>query len=432
MLKNVNILPMDRNRVLRNYFVLAKDGFITKLGPMSKITQTTRNIKIINGRGGYLLPGLFDMHVHIDPNLKHQFYNLFLAHGITAVRDTGNSSQIFRMKYEIERGKILGPRLFVCGSIFEGDPPIWDKQFSKIVASAAEARSLVRYYKRKGADFIKVYSTLSPSVHKAIISEAHRLSLKVTGHIPYTMDIFGVVAHGQDGIEHMDHVGQDAFLFTFRNFYPRAQKLLHVPLDKKRFRKLVAVLRRKGVAVCPTLPLVLQSEVHTGFRTHTVPSPRLLLRYARWLPRYIREKSWNPDRWIRYRSHAAYDNRALFFRKQQKLLPMIQKRGVLLLAGSDTANPYVVPGISLHQELKLMVESGLTPFEALSAATRNAAKFLGVHSKIGTIDRGKTANLVLFHKNPLQRISNLRTIKGVILAGKYFPRKKLFQKVRVY
>lgn len=435
LIKNVNIAPMDKNRVLRNHFVLIENGIISKIAPMANLNfLTLSNADVVEGRGGYLLPGLFDMHVHIHPENKHQFYNLFLSYGVTAVRDAGNDVRtIFLMKREVARGKILGPELFICGSILEGNPPIWDKKYSRVVKSPSEARRFVRYFYSKGVDFIKIYSSLESSVHRAVISEAHRLGLKVTGHVPFSMDIFGALKNGQDGIEHIDHIGQESFRLVFRNFFFGAQKLLRTDLDRPRFSRLLKELRHRRAAICPTLPLVLCSELYnSSFRTRTIPSPKTLVQLSHWLPKRFREELWNPNKklFLRRRSKTFFTDRAVLFRAEQKLLPIIQKKRILILAGSDTANPFVVPGISLHQELKIMVESGLTPFEALATATRNAAQFLGVEKRLGTIASGKEANLVLFSKNPLSRISNLDTVRGVAVRGAFFTRKFLMKRIR--
>ncbi len=426
LIKNAAVIPMDRPRVLKGRFVLIEDGIVVQIGPMAKCpVYPSGSITTINAKDKFLIPGLFDMHTHLHLRLKNRFFALFLAHGVTAIREVGNKGNIFRLRDEVAKGHVLGPRIFAAGPILEGSPPLW-KNFSKVIDSRSDAKKFVRVLKKKKADFIKVYHTLDPVVWRIILREARQFKLKVIGHIPSSCDAFDAVAAGQNGIEHISYVGDGALVYRFRGV-----KLIGVEVDVKRLRVLIKKLSRAKTALCPTL-IVGEQMAKLDSYGKLVRMPE-----ARYLPKYYRAVLWNPahDKSYASISHIPefrFQNRRMINAVMKKMIPLLQKKGVLMLAGSDTANPFVIPGLSLLQELELLVQSGLTPFEALSAATRNAARWLGIEKHLGTIAEGKIADLVLLNKNPLAHISNVRVAAGVFIHGKYFDRRQLLQKVKIY
>jgi len=197
LIKNINVITMTDEQVIVKQDVLIEGKLIKKIVP-------TGSLKIIvddeiDGTDRYLMPGLFDMHAHVN---EERFLKLFLLNGITAVRDLGNEDNgIFKLKKDINSGRIIGPRLFVSGKILEGDPPFWEG--FNVIKSKAQAVNAVKELKAKGADQVKVYHTLSPELHKSIIDEAHKLGMKVTGHVPQEMNVLEALDAGQDGIEHL-------------------------------------------------------------------------------------------------------------------------------------------------------------------------------------------------------------------------------------
>ncbi|OGE96446.1 MAG: hypothetical protein A3B10_04620 [Candidatus Doudnabacteria bacterium RIFCSPLOWO2_01_FULL_44_21] len=426
LIKNVNIIPMPGPRILYGYDVTIEGARIKQILPSRKQEGKKFAGRVINGTGKFLIPGLFDMHVHL---YSRTFLPLFLQYGITAIRETGNyKKEIFSLRDKVNSGKLLGPRMYICGPILEGDPPFW-KGF-RIVRNKKEGRAAVRELQRQEVDFIKVYGTLKPKVYEAVLEEAHKRNLKVTGHLPESINVMKAIKMGQDGFEHMSsmcrHVSKIVSVNANLKSYPGWRKFVDVKIDKRKLEKLGSLLEQNNISLCPTLVVDRKMSQLADY-------PKLKQsKEARLLPKYYREIKWNPNHLksstnINGRPPLYWENFCLYYEKTRHILPFLWKRSNIL-AGSDTPNPFVIPGVSLLEELELLVDSGLKPYQTLEAATYNAALSLGVLPNLGTIEEGKIANLVLLEKNPLKNISNIRSIKGVILNGTYLSRKNLKKK----
>lgn len=332
------------------------------------------------------------------------------------------------MRDKVNSRKILGPRMYICGPILEGNPPFW-KGF-RIVRNKKEGRVAVRKLKRQRVDFIKVYGTLKPEVYKAILEEAHKQTLEVTGHLPKSISIVKAIGMGQGGLEHMDsirrYVSEVVAVNAHLKNYSGWRRFVDVKIDKAKLKKVSLLLERNKVFLCPTL--VVEKKM-----SQLADYPKLKRsKEARLLPKYYREIKWNPNHPessanITGRPPLYWENYGFSYERIRHVLPFLLKRNNIL-AGSDTPNPFVIPGISLLEELELLVDSGLKPYQALEAATYNAALSLDALADLGTVEKGKIANLVLLEKNPLKNISNIRSIKGVILNGIYFSLKNLKKK----
>jgi imidazolonepropionase-like amidohydrolase len=430
LFKNVNIIPMPGPRILQGYDVVIEGARIKRIFLSRKQKNDKFAGRVINGKGKFLIPGLFDMHAHLH---SQTFLPLFLQYGITAIRETGSyKKEIFSLRDKVNSGKVLGPRMYICGPILEGDPPLW-KGF-RVVRNKKEGRVAVRELKRQGVDFIKVYDTLKPEVYGAILEEAHKQGLKVTGHLPRSISIIKAIKMGQDGFEHMSsirrYISKTISVNANLKNYPGWRKFIDVKINRTKLKKLGSVLERSNIFLCPTL--VLNSKM-----SQLADYPKLKQsKEARLLPKYYREIHWNPKHPksstnIRGRSYLYFNNLGFSHNRIRHILPFLQKRSTIL-AGSDTPNPFVVPGVSLAEELELLVNSGLKPYQALEAATYNAALSLDALSDFGTIEEGKTANFVFLQKNPLQKISGIRSVEGVIVNGTYFSRKDLRKKAKVF
>lgn len=426
LIKNVNIIPMPGSRILYGYDVLIEGARIKQISSSRKQKNKKFAEHIINGTEKFLLPGLFDMHAHLH---SRTFLPLFLQYGITAIRETGSyKKEIFSLRDKVNSGKIFGPRLYICGPILEGDPPFW-KGF-RVVRNKKEGRAAVRELKRQGVDFIKVYGTLKPEVHGAILEEAHKWGLKVTGHLPESISIMKAVKMGQDGFEHMSsmcrYVSETVSVDANLKDYPGWRRFVDIKINREKLEKLGSLLKRNNVSLCPTLVVDRKmSQLADYFRLRRSKEARLL-------PKYYREIKWNPNHPkssanIKGRPPLYWRNFRLYYERTRHILPFLQKR-VNILAGSDTPNPFVIPGVALLEELELLVDSGLKPYQALEAATYNAALSLDALLDLGTIEEGKIANLVLLGKNPLDNISNIRSIKGVVLNGTYLSHKDIRKK----
>lgn len=426
LIKNVNIIPMPGPRMLQDYDVVIEGARIKRIFPSRKQKNDKFAGHIIDGKGKFLIPGLFDMHVHLH---SQTWLPLFLQYGITVIRETGSyKKEIFSLRNKVNSGKVFGPRMYICGPILEGYPPFW-KGF-RIVRNKKEGRVAVRELKRQGVDFIKVYQTLKPEVYRAILEEAHKQGLKVTGHLPKSISIMKAMKMGQNGFEHMSSVRNYISKIVSVNAnlrnYPGWRKFVDVKIDRTKLKKLGSLLERSNVSLCPTLVVDRKMSQLADY------SRLQRSKEARLLPKYYREIKWNPNHPksstnIRGRPSLYWENFCFYYERTRRILPFLRKHSNII-AGSDTPNPFVIPGVSLLEELELLVDSGLKPYQALETATYNAALSLDALLDLGTIEEGKTANLVLLKKNPLEDISNIRSIKGVVLDGVYFSRQEIEQK----
>ncbi len=372
----------------------------------------------VDGRGHFLLPGLVDLHVHLFNNATRRppndwMFPLFLAAGVTGLREMAARPEdlrtIRRWRAETSRGERLAPRIVAAGVFIRGP-------------SAAEARRQVRAARRAGADFVKVFSELPEPAWNATLAEARASHLPVCGHIPETVSILAAAAAGQRSNEHLTQLLEAAapnevnFLEARRRGVATAAGQEQAALegfDAKRALKVARLLARAGQAQVPTLvlPFLEARGNANAFRR----DPRWpLLRadeQARWT-RHLRQRDVTPDRIAELR-----------WQRARALVHTLHRAGARILAGTDASMPLVYPGSSLHLELELLVAAGLSPAEALRAATLEAARFLGADAESGSIAVGKRADLVLLDANPLQQIRHTRRIRAVILGGRLVVRQ---------
>jgi len=421
LIKNINVIAMTDEQVIVKQDVLIEGKCIKKIAP-------TGSLKIIvddeiDGTDRYLMPGLFDMHAHVN---EERFLKLFLLNGITVVRDLGNVDDgIFKLKKDINSGMTTGPRLFVSGKILEGDPPFWEG--FNVIKSKAQAVNAVKELKAKGADQVKVYHTLSPELHKSIIDEAHKLGMKVTGHVPEEMNVLEALDAGQDGIEHLssltDYIGQIEYEDANELGYEGWRRFTDYKIKDKELVKLTRAFKSYDAYFCPTLIVDRQISNLMDYKSLVKETD------AKYIEPYYINDEWNPDSknaatYIKGVKPLWFKNYGVIYNGSKSAIRTL-KDGATMLAGTDTPNPFVVPGFSLAKELELLVESGLSNFEALQAATVNAARWLQVHADLGTVAEGKIANLIILTKNPLANIENIKSVKTVILNGKTHSRAKL-------
>lgn len=411
---------MPGSKILKNFSLLIENSKIKSIA--KEISFAKEKTKVIDGTGKYLIPGLFDMHVHLDP----EFIPLFLMNGITSIRELGSTKEsIFDLKKQIASGEVVGPRLFVCGPVLEGDPPVWEG--FRIIKSEQEGRKAVSELKEKGADFIKVYHTLTPKIYKAILDECNKQNMTAVGHIPDAVTVIDALKSGHKSIEHM----YDIRIYTnTTKTKPAIGKELEgwdiftgTETNQEKLDELNKLLTKKNAYICPTL---IQSEMAAQLGDYTKLKNS---KEAQYMSKTYIDVDWNPSNSgslanIKDHPQLFYENYKILNEGTKKLIPSLAKHSTLL-AGSDTPNAFVIPGFSLLQELELLVESGLKPYEALEAATYSGAKFLNVLDELGTIQDGKVANMVLLRSNPLDNISAIRTIEGIFLNGKYMPKEEL-------
>jgi imidazolonepropionase-like amidohydrolase len=417
--------------------VIVTGNRISQIGKSGEL-RAPNNAQVVDASGKFLIPGLWDMHIHwYDKN----YLPLFVANGVTGVRVMWGMPMHHQWRKKIESGKLLGPRMYIGSPIVDGPKPFWRGSMS--VANAAQGRYAVTKVKQDGADFVKVYSFLTRDAYFAIAEEAKREAIDFEGHVPVAVSAEEASEAGQKSIEHLTGIlsacssreeellkaAQAEFAQVLASQDPIAS--LRGPKSSERLRTalgtydpakadaLFAELKKNHTWQCPTLT-VLRSFVSISDPTFT-NDPRL-----KYMPRSVRD-SWDPrkDVRLRNRSTAQMETERGVYEKNVEIVGAMQRAGVGILAGTDVLNPYCFPGFSLHDELGLLVRAGLTPIEALQAATLNAARFMGREDDLGTIATGKLADLVLLDRNPLDDISNTKRIDGVVLDGRLYPKAAL-------
>lgn len=416
-IKNVNVLDVEAGVLRPGQTVVTTDDKITAVGAWES-TTIPDGAKVIDGTNLVAIPGLFDAHVHyVHPE---SFGPLCIAHGVTFVRDMGGATQhILSIRDQLNKGAILGPEMIATGAIIDGVPPVWP--FSEPCDDPDHARAAVRRLAAAGVNQIKVYSMLKKEVHKAAVEEAHIRGLKAVGHVPLSMTLDEAIDVGQDGFEHLEgmcvHVAETAghpvkewprsFRDTFKqwSYYPHA--------NQAELKKLYDKITQKGIAICPTMVVFKGIGEMTSDRK---PGP-----WDDYTPAFLKS-FWNNENTLRMAPGAAQT-----VPHMKMVVLEMYKAGVLLLCGTDLANPNVIAGHSLLEEMELFQDAGIPAVDVIRSATIKPAKFLGVADRLGTIERGKTASMVLLRSNPLTNIRNLREIEGVVLRGKYFDRAELQQ-----
>lgn len=397
-LVGATVVPMNRDGTLADHTVVVRGDKIVLVAPSTAID--TAGAKVVDIKGKWIVPGLADMHVH---TWGERDFGLYLLNGVTTVRDLFGSPQHLQWRNAIASGKLAGPTLLTAGPIVDVDPPVWPG--SAIVTNADAARKTVREQKQAGYDFIKVYNGLSVESYKAITEEAKTQGIPVVGHVPKAVGLDGVLAAGQRSIEHLDG---------------------YVPMrgEARTDGAVIAATVKAGVWNCPTL-VVMERMGRLDDISALASTPGLQYISAairdRWDPKNdFRLKSWTPEIFAatRARNDVA-----------RKLVGDLQRAGAHLVLGTDTGNPYVVPGFAVHDELALLVKSGLTPWQALRAATVAPAELVGTPGAFGVIADGARADLVVVDKDPLADIGALAQPSFVVVRGAVHDRAALLAAV---
>lgn len=423
-IQHVAVVDVVTGRVLPDMTVEIRGRTIAAVDSAPRI-RVTRGARIVDGHGKYLIPGLWDMHVHLSfpVGAAHIFLPLMVANGVLGARDMHSFlSPILSLKRAVASGAQVGPRLFVAGTAVDG--PNSYLPGARVVHTPEEARTAVRELKAAGVDFIKVYSSLPKDLYLAIASEAKNGGIPFVGHVPYPVTAAEASDAGQKSLEHLTEVdvgtSSDEAAIKAEELEAMNQKHGYIPdparlkstFDSAKTTALYEEFRRNGTWQVPTLVVFYQERQiaepgRSGNDSLLVYIPKMLRDYWRSLPVDIATKM--------VALGAAHAD----------LVGRLNRAGVQMLAGSDSPNPFVYPGFCLHDELGLLVRSGLAPAEALRTATVNPAIFLGVSDSLGTVTRGKVADLVLLDANPLTDIANTKRIRAVIQGGRLLDRRAL-------
>ena len=411
---------------------------ITAIGPSTDL-RVPEGAQVVDATGKFLIPGLWDMHVHWYRYDK-SFLQLFPINGVTGVRIMWGAPLHFEWRKQIQEGTLLGPRMAIAGNILDGPKPIWPG--SMAISNEAEARQAVIDTKQQGYDFVKVYSLLPRKAYFAIADEAKKQRIPFAGHVPQSVSVAEASDAGQKSIEHLTGIlaacsaREEEVRQRLNNAYSNLRPGQRLPdpsllrpltrlvletFSAEKANALSARLKQNQTWQCPTFT-VLRSGAFINDSSFRDDS-RL-----KYMPAELRA-SWNPANDFRFRTRTPEDFRLSrsAYRKNIEVVGLMHKAGVEFIAGTDVLNPFCFPGFSLHDELAILVEAGLSPMEALQAATLNPARFLSQEKDLGTVAHGKIADLVLLDANPLDDIRNTTKINSVVFNGRLLDRTALDQ-----
>jgi imidazolonepropionase-like amidohydrolase len=415
---NVSVFDSVNEQMLPPQSVVIQGDRIQGVGSSLPIPQ---DALVIDGQGQFLIPGLIDAHVHIVhlTDRTHvageEFLPMFLGAGVTSVRSTGDAVEAEkRISRHADQHPEICPRVFMASPLIDGDPPV-HKDVGLAITKADQVPKLVEEMQQAGVTTLKMYVGTSREIGRLVIAEGHRRGLVVTGHLGRYAAQDAVA----DGIDCLEHIwGIIDFIV------PRGQTRANVDLNNPQARQLIAAVKEHNVAVDPTL-VVFRDMVILGDQTEYIGHPdnaKVPERMREGWQHLLKERQFIPE---------SVELRRAEFRKYQELTGVLYRAGITLLAGTDAPEPFVCPGFSLHQELELLVESGLPPGAALNCATINNARILRQDKNLGSIEAGKFADLVLLRLDPLKDIHNTRSISKVIHAGRVLDPDEILQAVPV-
>ena len=434
---HVTVIDTETGKKIQDHTVIVSGDRISEVKDSIGI-KPPAGAKVVDGRGKYLIPGLWDMHVHaVFAERLDSMFPMFVANGVLGIRDMGTSmplAEIDHLRKQTANGSRLGPRIVAAGPLLDGHPKPMLPNFLAIT-TPAEGHATVRRLKISGSDFIKVYSWLSRDSFLAIADEANKQNIPFAGHVPFSVPVLEASAAGQKSMEHLYGI---ALACSSREEEIRNQLLKggtgmsfpaldHLEIeeagasyDEKKASRVFAHLARNHAWQVPTFAADLPDSL--SFDTRVTSDPRL-----RYIPLSV-QAQWNKTA----TSVAGSSPWGKLHKQRLEMLGAMHRAGVPVLAGTDTAwyQPYTYAGFSLHDELAQLVQAGLTAVESLQTATINPVHFLGLEKDLGSIEEGKIANLVLLDADPSADIHNTAKISAVFLAGKEFDRLALDEMLR--
>jgi imidazolonepropionase-like amidohydrolase len=435
LISDVSVINVTDGKVIPNQYVAIKGNSILDVGDASLLEIFQSNSEV-DGKGKFLIPGLWDNHVHfggaeyIDEN--EQLLPLYLAFGVTTVRDAAGdiSLEVLKWRDEINSGKRLGPKILTSGPKLEGIESIWPGDLE--IGTEEELELALDSLEKLKVDFIKITdNTLKPELFLEAVKRAHDRGWSVSGHIPAALTIDQVSVAGQKTVEHLSYLmrmttpmeeeisaGRGNGTMTAAEASQLQAETRDDSLTLVKFKKLAA----QGTGVVPTL--LISSNIayleEDNFKEDTI------LNYLG--PKLKESYQWRIQR-MANDTPEDKENRKKSFEATANLIPLVKESGMKIYAGTDAGylNTYDFPGLAIHLELQKLVKYGLTPREALKASVINGPEYFGLEKEYGSVDKGKRANLVLLNENPLDHIEATLNIQDVIIDGQLLDRQKLNQ-----
>ena len=410
--ENVNVIPMDRERLLERQTVVVRDGRISEITPAAG-AKVPAGATRVDGTGKFLLPGLAEMHGHLTANYlpdaaKADVLYLYLANGVTTVRAMLGSPEAIATRDAVAAGKLLGPKLYVAGPALNG----------KVAPTPEEGARIVREQKQAGYDLVKILGGMPPAVYDSIMKTAHAVKIDVAGHVPGEVGVRGALAARQRSIDHLDQ------------YIPALQLTPDTtPAEEdRRIADIAQLTAKAGVWNVPTMYLWdLFHNAETG------EALRARLTETRFLPKTMIDE-WTKSKNGRLRAPndtpsgvGGFGQTGLrVMELRRKIFRALKAANAPIALGTDSPQMFSVPGFSTHRELRLMVdEIGYTPYEALETGTLKVAQYFGTTNETGTVAPGKRADLILLNANPLTNIANTENRAGVMVNGRWLPEAEI-------
>ncbi len=427
---NVNVIPMDRERVLANQTVVIKNGLIAEIGDAKKL-KLPGGVVLIDGTGKYLIPGLVDMHTHLlsdsdeypDSIGPHEL-RVMAANGVTTVRFMIGTPELLSLRDRSAKGEIEAPMIFVASPHLTGR----EQGNNFVVNTPEEARAAVRKSKAAGYDFIKVTTFIKPEVYEAAVDEAAKQKIRVVGHADSRFVGVERAWKAKQQIEHLDGYME----LLLRDDAPVKGSVsdlyIYNPENWKSFdyvdESKIPEVARKTVASNPYVNPTQHFMKNTFGRLRTEDEIRNQPDF-RFYPPKVQQQWLDFYKKNRFINTVPLEKRARWVELRAKLIKAIYDAGGRIMTGSDTPEFLWLYGFGMHHELKALKDAGLSNYSVLEAATKNPSMFLGTIDKAGTIEKGKRADLILLNANPLDDISATENRAGVMLKGKWHPQQEL-------
>ena len=417
---DVSVLPMDSDRVVGGRTVLVGGGRIVEMGSLPEV-DVPAGATVIDGRGKFLMPGVAEMHGHYPNPEAREFTEavlfMYVANGVTLVRGMQGGPSHLPLRDSIEAGEIVGPRLFVCAPSMSGNS----------VQTVEDAERLVREAAAAGFDHLKVHEGLTPEVYATIANTAKEVGITWSGHVSNLVGLYAALEHGQTTIDHLDNFIEamiedreavaSAGLFDLPRLVPQ--------IDDSKIDEVIAATVAAGAGVVPTE--VLWETFLGGRSGEEMVEARPEIRY--WIQQGQQGVGSGVNQWVaqanqRREALPGSDAGQPVVELRRRLIKELHDAGVPVLLGTDSPQVFSVPGFSIHHEMQVMVESGLTPFQVLRSGTKAVADFYGADD-FGTVAEGQRADLVLLNANPLDDVGNFADSAGVMVNGQWIPRHQI-------
>lgn len=413
---SANILPMTSEEVLEGYSIWIRDGKIHQLGRDIALPE---GIRTIDAQGGYLLPGLAEMHAHIPQNnraLAEETLFLYLSQGITTIRGMLGHPDHLQLRQEVAAGDLLGPRIYTAGPSLNGNS----------APDIGSAERLIEEQKAAGYDFLKLHPGLSRAVFDAIVLKAKAEGITYAGHISAEVGIGHALNSSYASIDHLDRY-LDGLIPEDKGLDPAENGFFGMnyvdAMEEDEIDALAAKTAEMGIWNVPTMSMLVRwtspqpvSELATEPEMKYM-DPKTVANWSQGKFGMLNYESWSVERIER------------FYELRRQMLKALQDAGAGILLGSDAPQVFNVPGFSIHHEMAEMVNAGLTPYEVLRSGTINPAVFFGQEGQFGTLVQGASADMILVSANPLASVANLKNPIGLMRAGVWLSQREIEEKL---